>query len=182
MWSRTRTPRGMRRCWMSFRAVRWFARTPYGLELINERQTLAGTLTTSFYGYDGHGSVRFLTSSTGAITDTYDYDAFGNVISSTGSTPNNYLFASEQFDAALGVYYNRARYYDQRQGRFWSMDTQDATPVDSMSLHRYLYADADPVDNIDPLGLYTQQFGYDVEDAVQKAYTGDFGANAQVTY
>src|SRR6185437_2170151 len=154
----------------------------YGLELINQRQPVSGTLTTSFYGYDGHGSVRFLTSSTGAITDTYDYDAFGNVISSTGSTPNNYLFASEQFDAALGVYYNRARYYDQRQGRFWSMDTQDATPVDSMSLHRYLYADADPVDNIDPLGLYTQQFGYYVEDAVQKAYTGDFGANAQVTY
>src|ERR1051325_7691170 len=63
----------------------------YGLELINERQTIAGTLTTSFYGFDGHGSVRFLTDSTGAITDTYDYDAFGNLISSTGSTPNNYL-------------------------------------------------------------------------------------------
>jgi RHS repeat-associated protein len=93
----------------------------YGLELINERQTLAGTLTTSFYGYDGHGSVRFLTDSTGAITDTYDYDAFGNLISSTGSTPNNYLFAGEQFDPALGIYYNRARYYDQRQGRFWTM-------------------------------------------------------------
>ena len=33
----------------------------YGLELINERQSLSGKLTTSFYGYDGHGSVRFLT-------------------------------------------------------------------------------------------------------------------------
>jgi RHS repeat-associated protein len=95
----------------------------YGLELINEQQTLAGTLTTSFYGYDGHGSVRFLTDSTGANTDTYDYDAFGNLISSTGSTPNNYLFAGEQFDPALSTYYNRARYYDQRRGRFWVMDT-----------------------------------------------------------
>ena len=72
--------------------------------------------------FDGHGSVRFLTSSTGAVTDTYDYDAFGNLIASTGSTPNNFRFAGEQFDPLLGIYYNRARYYDQRQGRFWSMD------------------------------------------------------------
>jgi RHS repeat-associated protein/uncharacterized repeat protein (TIGR01451 family) len=124
----------------------------YGLELINERQNLAGTLTTSFYGYDGHGSVRFLTDSTGAITDTYDYDAFGNLISSTGSTPNNYLFAGEQFDPALGIYYNRARYYDQRQGRFWTMDTLEGNERDPLSLHKYLFASLDPVDDVDPSG------------------------------
>jgi hypothetical protein len=49
----------------------------YGLERISETQPINSTLTTSFYGYDGHGSVRFLTNTTGAITDTYDYDAFG---------------------------------------------------------------------------------------------------------
>jgi len=49
-------------------------------------------------------------SATGAVTDTYDYNAFGNLIHSTGTTPNNYLFASEQFDPDLGLYYNRARY------------------------------------------------------------------------
>ena len=92
------------------------SRTYYGLELINERQSIAATPTTSFYGYDGHGSVRFLTSSTGAVTDTYVYDAFGTKISSTGSTPNNYLFAGEQFDPALGIYYNRARYTTRDRG------------------------------------------------------------------
>ena len=56
-----------------------------------------------YYGLDGHGSVRFLTSATGAVTDTYDYDAFGNLIASTGTTVNNYLFAGEQFDPALGI-------------------------------------------------------------------------------
>jgi hypothetical protein len=44
------------------------------------------------------------------VTDTYDYDAFGNLIHSTGTTPNNYLFAGEQFDPDLNLYYNRARY------------------------------------------------------------------------
>jgi len=36
--------------------------------------------TTSYNVYDGHGSVRALTNTTGAVTDTYDYDAFGNLI------------------------------------------------------------------------------------------------------
>jgi RHS repeat-associated protein len=125
----------------------------YSLELINERQTIAGALTTSFYGYDGHGSVRFLTDSTGAITDTYDYDAFGNLISQTGTTPNNYLFAGEQFDPVLGIYYNRARYYDQRQGRFWTMDTHVAGIFEPAQLHRYLYTSANPVNRRDPSGL-----------------------------
>ena len=39
---------------------------------------------------------------------TYDYDAFGNLIHQTGTMPNNYLFAGEQFDPDLNLYYNRA--------------------------------------------------------------------------
>ena len=125
----------------------------YGLSLINEQQSVAGAPTTSFYGFDGHGSVRFLTSSTGAITDTYDYDAFGSLIASTGSTPNNYRFAGEQFDPLLGIYYNRARYYDQRQGRFWSMDKHRVLPSDPATIHRFSYTRANPVNRHDRSGL-----------------------------
>jgi len=131
----------------------------YGLELINERQTIAGRATTSFYGLDGHGSVRYLTDSTGAVTDTYDYDAFGNVISQTGSTPNNYLFAGEQFDPALGIYYNRARWLDQRNGRFLSMDPLEGEIFDPPSLHRYLYVFANPVNLADHSGLQVGDLG-----------------------
>jgi RHS repeat-associated protein len=86
------------------------------------------------------------------VTDTYDFDAFGNLINSTGTTPNNYLFAGEQFDPDLGLYYNRARYLDVRAGRFWGMDTEEGQDQDPLSLHKYLYADADPVDGVDPTG------------------------------
>src|SRR6266513_576229 len=56
---------------------------------------------------------------------TYDYDAFGNLLHSTGTTPNNYLFAGEQFDPDLNLYYNRARYLQVSTGRFWSMDSEE---------------------------------------------------------
>jgi len=131
-------------------------------------------LGPTIYGYDGHGSVRQLFDNTGAVTDSYDYDAFGNLTNSTGSTPNNYLFAGEQYDPALNLYYNRARYLNTATGRFWTMDTQEPTPLDPTSLHRYLYATANPVDNVDPTGLYTQQFGYDVEAVVGPAYQSDY--------
>jgi RHS repeat-associated protein len=120
----------------------------YGLERISEKQ-LTGV---SFYGYDGHGSVRHLTNSAGAVTDTYDYDAFGNLINSTGSTPNNYLFAGEQYDPALNLYYNRARYLSTITGRFWTMDSEEGDDQDPSSLHKYLYDEDNPINNLDPTG------------------------------
>jgi YD repeat-containing protein len=67
----------------------------YGHSLINQRQLVNSQWLVSFYGYDGQGSVRLLTDFSGAITDTYTYDAFGNLIASTGNTPNEHLYAGE---------------------------------------------------------------------------------------
>jgi len=127
----------------------------YGLERISETQTLNSALATSFYGYDGHGSVRQLTNAAGTVTDTYDYDAFGNLVNQTGSTPNNYLFAGEQYDPALSLYYNRSRYLNTNTGRFWTMDPFAGDPQQPASLHRYLYAYTNPVNRTDPTGNLT---------------------------
>ncbi|MBI3661726.1 MAG: RHS repeat-associated core domain-containing protein [Acidobacteria bacterium] len=134
----------------SFEPVREYV---YGLDLIAQRRTIfLQPAEVRFFGYDGHGSTRFLTDANGTITDTYDYDAFGNLISKTGTTPNNYLYAGEQFDPDLNLYYNRARYLDVRSGRFWSMDTFEGDPHSPLSLHKYLYVHADPVGLLDPTG------------------------------
>src|SRR5579885_3900506 len=49
-------------------------------------QTRSGAV--SYYLEDGQGSVRLLTDANGAITDSYTYDAFGNTLTSQGTTVN----------------------------------------------------------------------------------------------
>jgi RHS repeat-associated protein len=124
----------------------------YGLQRIDEDQIVNNTWTPSFYGYDGFGTVRQLTSLTGAVTDTYEYDAFGNQITHPGTTPNNYLYRGEQYDPDLGLYYLRARYYNPQTGRFMSRDPEDGNPRIPAMLHKYLYANGDPVNGFDPSG------------------------------
>jgi YD repeat-containing protein len=80
----------------------------YGLERISELQTVNNAPTVSFYQYDGRGTVRMLTNSAGAVTDSYEYDAFGNLISKSGTTPNAYLYRGERYDTSASTTCARA--------------------------------------------------------------------------
>ena len=120
----------------------------YGLMRIS--QSHSGTV--SYYGYDGHGSVRHLLNGAGAVTDMYQYDAFGSLISRTGSTLNAYLFAGEQYDVDLNLYYLRARWYNQRTGRFITEDTYEGIANAPATLNRYVFAHSDPINLFDPTG------------------------------
>jgi RHS repeat-associated protein len=124
----------------------------YGRQRINQNQVIGTTWTQRFYGYDGGGSVRTLADATGTVTDSYDYDAWGNAVNTTGSTPNVYLYRGEQYDADLNIYYLRARYLNPLSGRFLSRDTDGGKPNVPGTLHRYAYAGSDPVDYLDPTG------------------------------
>ncbi|MBD3316819.1 MAG: PKD domain-containing protein, partial [Chitinivibrionales bacterium] len=122
-----------------------------GDDLISRR----GNGSITYYLYDGRGSTRMLTDAGGNATDTYTYDAFGEMLASTGTTPNTYLFTGEQYDPNARFYYLRARYYDQATGRFISPDPFSGVITDPYSLHKYLYAHANPVMNTDPSGRFT---------------------------
>jgi RHS repeat-associated protein len=136
--------------------------------LVSQSQLQGSNWIASYYGYDGHGNVTFLTDGAGAVTDTYDYDAYGSVVASTGSTANEYLYSGQRRDAALGMYHLRARYYDTGRGRFTTVDPlQEKDWRNPIGLNRYLYANANPVSGFDPTG----------EDATYGALAS-FGTNA----
>jgi RHS repeat-associated protein len=122
----------------------------YGLNLISQRDASSGT--QNYYGFDGNGNTRYLTSTNAVVTDTYAYDAFGNLLTSTGTTTNFYRYAGEQFDPQLGFYFLRARYMNPNTGRFLTRDSFEGTTSDPTSLHKYLYGADNPINNVDPNG------------------------------
>ncbi|GBC60970.1 RHS repeat-associated core domain-containing pro tein [Desulfonema ishimotonii] len=126
----------------------------YGDDLV--RQVRGGVL--SYYHYDGQLSVRQLSDADGDVSDDYVYDAFGALLGQSGDTVNDYLYTGEQFDEAVDGYYLRARYYDQGTGRFVSSDPWQGRINEPMTLHKYLYANANPIINRDPSGYNQCRF------------------------
>jgi len=138
-------------------------------QVVEERDVLIGTLAVSytygddlisqdrsgtrrFYSTDGQLSTRELTDDTGAVTDSYTYEAFGGVLGSTGATVNAYKYTGQQEDPEVGGYYLRARYYANASGRFLS---EDYAARDGTSFHKYLYTRGSPTNGRDPSGLFT---------------------------
>jgi RHS repeat-associated protein len=123
----------------------------HGLNLIS--QVRSGQ--TSTYLHDGFDSVRSLSNQAGTVANTYSYDAYGNLMRSTGTTKSDYGYRGEQFDPNLEMQYLRARYYDATTGRFSSVDPFEGLQDNSTSLHRYLYAYNNPISFADPSGKTT---------------------------
>jgi len=62
-----------------------------------------------------------------------------------------------------------------------TMDTYQGNTQDPLSLHKYLYCEANPVDNDDPLGLYTPDEGGAMERLIGADYS-EAHPMADVTY
>tara|TARA_E500000305_G_scaffold36763_3_gene28012 strand:+ start:86 stop:17857 length:17772 start_codon:yes stop_codon:yes gene_type:complete len=116
---------------------------------------------TLFFGHDGMGSTRVLFDFAGAIVSLggieqlFFFDAYGNLLNMEASqAATSFLYNGEQFDPKIGQQYLRARYYDPATGRFSSLDDFAGNLNDPQSLHKYLYAHADPVNYFDPTGHF----------------------------
>lgn len=102
-----------------------------------------------YYLTDALGSVTRLVDASGSVTDTYNYDAFGNVISRTGATNNAYQFAGNWGYYRVGALTHiGARFYSPAIARFLSVD-----PL-HQGINWYAYAQNDPVNFVDPDGRW----------------------------
>ena len=124
----------------------------YGLGLIGEEKQNCGFKT---YHYDLRGSTVAITNMSGTVTDTFTYDTYGKMTSRTGST--FVIFGYNGRDGVVtdvnGLIYMRARYYSPELRRFVNADIVAGEITNGITLNRYAYANANPVTNVDPLGL-----------------------------
>ncbi len=104
-----------------------------------------------------------------AVTDTYEYDAFGNSFTTSGTTPNEMMYRGEQYDSDLGLYYLRARYYNPLTGRFMSRDPYDGNKIIPISLHKYLYGGSNPANKVDPRGRDLFEYAIQSNAAIPEA-------------
>ena len=126
-----------------------------GHDLISQADDPA---TVYHFLYDGHGSTRALLDAAGAIVadQVFNYDAYGNAVGFNAATAlTTILYCGEQFDIATDQLYLRTRYYDAAMGRLNRDDDFTGDPGAPQSLHKYLYTHADPVNGIDPTGLWS---------------------------
>jgi RHS repeat-associated protein len=130
------------------------------------------------YHADALGSVYQMTDSDQAVAKSYDYSAFGKIVSETGSVLNPFTYTAREFDLDSGLYYYRARYYDAGVGRFLSRDSVESS-LSAITLnndnylsitdassefafyiyllgdlkHSYLYVSGNPINASDPMGF-----------------------------
>jgi len=112
-------------------------------------------------------SVTDITNSKGTIVKTYQYDAYGNVLSAPGTlTYNTLTYTARERHVASGLYYYRARFYDPQLGRFITQD-----PIGHLGgMNLYAYVAGDPLNYADPLGL---DEGHKIAGYTVKKITGD---------
>ncbi len=115
---------------------------------IDEPLAMQRSGSTVYYHADGLGSVTSLTNTSATTVATYVYDSFGKT-TATGSIVNPFRFTGRENDSERGLYYYRARYYDQALGRFINED-----PIRySDGTNFYAYVKNSPIARKDPSGL-----------------------------
>jgi RHS repeat-associated protein len=128
------------------------ARYSQGLS-IDEPLAMLRSSATSFYNADGLGSITSLANAAGSLAQTYTFDSFGRQTASSGSLVNPFQYTGRESDTETGLYYYRARYYDENGGRFLN---EDPASFLSGGINFYEYVENSPLGFTDPNGLQAQ--------------------------
>ena len=109
-----------------------------------------------YYVLNLQGDVIGLVNTSGAYVAKYAYDAWGNVISSSGTMAetNPIRYRGYYYDTDTGMYYLQTRYYDPVVRRFINADMPELAGGDNtfLSMNLFAYCCNNPVMNMDEDG------------------------------
>ncbi|MDL2251215.1 Rhs family protein, partial [Lachnospiraceae bacterium OttesenSCG-928-J05] len=136
----------------------------YGVNRLG-RDTEEGS---SYYLYDGRGSVAGITATDGTLTDSYRYDPYGNLDFGTPVSNNYYGYNAESTNTNTGLQYLRARYYNPQNGNFTTEDTETGTKTNPLTRNRYTYVTNNPLNYQDPSGHFLKSLWNGVKKVASK--------------
>ena len=111
-----------------------------------------GSSTVYYLLGDHLGSTSVTANSSGSKAAELRYHPWGGTRFSSGTTPTARRYTGQIEDAAIGLYFYNARYYDPALGRFIQADTIIPAPANPQSLNRYAYVLNHPLRYTDPTG------------------------------
>ena len=124
----------------------------YGESGIGERISVDKSTESSYYLYDGRNSVTGILTENANLTNSYQYDPYGNLTSGTADGVNYYGYNGESTNVKTGLQYLRARYYNAENGTFTTEDNDLGTTENPLTRNRYDYTTNNPLNYSDPTG------------------------------
>ena len=127
------------------------------------------SFATYYYILNLQGDVVKLVTESGAVAASYEYDAWGNILSSSGSMAetNPLRYRGYYYDSETGFYYLQSRYYDPTNHRFINADSYTSTGQGFLGYNMFAYCGNNPVRRSDPTGTW---FGEDVLDWLEDTF------------
>jgi RHS repeat-associated protein len=117
----------------------------------------ASAATVTYYHNDLAGSPVVATNESGTVIWRESYRPYGErTVNSASAGGNKVWFTSRRQDAATGLVYMGARYYDPVIGRFISTDPSGFDEQSVHGFNRYAYANNNPYRYVDPDGRTPQ--------------------------
>ena len=125
---------------------------------INYLKCVGNTVTKEAYllGTNIQGDITCIYDTAGNRVVTYTYDAWGKILSVTGTAANTigrynpFRYRGYYYDNETGFYYLNSRYYDPAVGRFLNVDSDLYNNI--LGYNLYIYCNNNPVYYVDPYG------------------------------
>ena len=128
-----------------------YAAYTWGPDGIVSRRDLVGN-TSAWYEFGPQGETRTLTNSSGAVSDTYYYNAYGETISSSGTTVNPFKYGGKfgyYTESFTSLILATQRWYAPQLMRWINRDPIGYKGGENL----YSYVGGSPVRWVDPEGL-----------------------------